>query len=123
MIEGAAILAVPSVLLALWARWLGRRPAAPRFVRWLPYVFLVVWAAASIITIVVAIWSFGAVSGDDTDPGTKARQLANGISYAFYCTRAEVGALAAGALYLLFGTWRYHWSVRPGEVPGSPPYR
>jgi hypothetical protein len=88
-----AILLGAGLGLAAWARWLGRRDGAPRFIRILAYVFV----AIPVVIIAVDTWAIvsmrAIVAGDD--PADRARLLAESI--------AELlnGAALAAPLYLL----------------------
>lgn len=76
-----------------------------------------VCAAASVHSVTLA------AVGESDGPAENARRLAEGISEALNCV-ALVGAVAlVAALWLLFATWRWHWSRRPAVPKGEPPYR
>jgi hypothetical protein len=121
--ESAAILGVPLLLLGFWARWLGRRPSAPRFIRALPVALFLACTAALAAQYFTLAKAVDGLSGDDIDPTTKSKFLAESIVVASRFWLAGAAALVVALLYLLFATWRYHWSVRPPVVPSSPPYR
>ena len=74
-----------AVLLHRWARWLAKRPNAPRFLRFLPSAIVVLCAVGFLSVAYGLIVSFGAVSGESVDPSQKARILAEGISEAMNC--------------------------------------
>ena len=104
---------IVAVALAFWARWLGRRDSAPRFVRHLAWVFGAFWLIGAIGTGYGIMRSFGAVSGESVDPSQKARILAEGISEAINVAAASAALLVIGAIVMLALTWRYHWAARP----------
>ena len=74
-----------AVLLHRWARWLTKRPRAPRILRFLRSTIVVLCAVGFLSVSYGLIVSFGAVSGESVDPSQKARILAEGISDAMNC--------------------------------------
>lgn len=114
---------VPVGLLAalfLWARWLRRRTAAHRYFVWAAYALL---GAATLLF----LSGFGFVGvvflSGPQDGADKARQLAESISEAMNSGALAMTIGAATAVWLLVGTWRWRWSVKPVEVERQPPYR
>jgi hypothetical protein len=120
----SAIALAPAGLLAAlvaWVRWLRRRTGAPRFVAFVAYammVLAVVFAVSSAVSILVTMRL------DDCKWATdRARMLANGIAEAIYGGALVLTIELVAALWLVFATWRWHWSLRPPVVEGTPPYR
>ncbi|HEY8075218.1 MAG TPA: hypothetical protein VIF62_13935 [Labilithrix sp.] len=108
------------VTLFAWARWLRRRTAAHRFFVWAAYALLGASAALVVFgmcSVAGAFLSFG------VDTSSKARALAEGISEAMNCGAMSLALDLFAALWLLAGTWRWRWSVKPIAVEGEPPYR
>jgi hypothetical protein len=105
----------PAMLLLplfAWARWLRRRAAVPRFVVGTSFALLAVGASVTLFGGAVASLqaeTFRAVESGDGAPQERSRVLAEGISEAMNC--GALGAVIASvlALWLLFGTWRWHW--------------
>ena len=120
MVEALGVTLLVTIGLALWARWLGRLYGVPRFVRYLPWVFVVTWAVG-MGSVWALVRAFGAVSG--VSPSQKATILAEGISKAMKPFALSTGTLVLGALALLGLTWKYRWSAKPDDVPNDPPYR
>jgi hypothetical protein len=112
---GLVLLAAPlDALLALllWARWLRRRTTAPRFVSWVSYVLLALAAVPAAAGLVAATLGVHHAMSHDISPADRQRVLASGIAEAFY-DGVLTGALAAVvALWLLLGTWRWHWVAK-----------
>jgi hypothetical protein len=121
--ERVAILAVPLVLLGFWAGWLGRRPPAPRFIRAIPGILTVTTALAVATQEYFLRRAEGRFDAEDVDPTTLASQTASDVTTSTHVWLAGAAALVAALFYLLFATWRYHWSWSPPVVPRSPPYR
>lgn len=111
--------AAPLVPLFFWSRWLGRRTAAPRYGPWAAYVLLSLGALATITGPVVAVVGVPRVTGSDISPVDRQRVLASGIAEAFYDGMLIVAVALVVALWLLFGTWRWHWTVRPPGAKGE----
>lgn len=101
------------VPLFVWARWLRRTTAAPRFVTWISHTLLAVGAVLAIVGVVASLRAMSDVTnGKAHDPSQKARALGEGISEAINCGALVILLAAALALWLLFGTWRWRWSAR-----------
>ena len=62
---------------------------------------------------VVAVVGVLRATGGDVSPADRRRILASGIAEAFYDGVLIVGLAVVVAAWLLFGTWRWHWSARP----------
>lgn len=84
--------------LAFWAWWLGRRPAAPRWLRAIPWM-LGVGFAVSLVGTVGGLWLAFATSGS-TPASERASVLAESISRAMRFTAAAL-VLDAVVLVLL----------------------
>ena len=106
----------PLVPLFFWARWLGRRTAAPRYGPWAAYVPLALGAVATLTGPVIAMVSVLRAAAGDISPADRRRALASGIAEAFYDSVLIVALAIVVALWLLFGTWRWHWTPR---APGA----
>ena len=111
------------VALLFWARWVGGKYGAPRWVRWSGWAVAAAWAVTAVVSIHGMVESFGAVRGESVDPAQKARALAEGISGAMHAALMGIAVIASGIVFLLVLTWRYHWSAKPEVVPREPPYR
>jgi hypothetical protein len=111
---------VPWFLSSLWAGWLGRQPATPRFVRRMRMLIAVLCAACFVASGFAARAPFGRV---DFDATTSQQVLSDSIVASMRWVAAGLGVIVLWLLVLLFGSWRWHWSLRAPKVPGSPPYR
>jgi MFS family permease len=109
---------LPSVVilpLAAWARWLRRRTAEARLAAWIAYGLLML--AALLTAVGAASSTYGvitAVATDSAGPSQKARVLAEGISAAMNCGALAIVVALGAVLWLLFASWRWHWSRRAG---------
>jgi hypothetical protein len=123
----AVVTLAPNVLLlplVAWARWLRRRPAAPRLAAWAAYALLAVGTFVTTLGAISTLASARTLSLATSDgASTRARALAEGISAGMNSGALVVVIAVVAALWLLFGTWRWHWAVRPPVVEGDPPYR
>ena len=119
------LLELPLALaLIVWARWLGGKYGAPRWVRWVGWSCAGVWLLTAVgSTVGFVRGNAGAVRAESLDAAQKARVLAEGISEALHWALHGAGILAGGAVALLALTWRHHWSAKPPVVPREPPYR
>jgi hypothetical protein len=107
----------------------GCRGSSPRSLSRRRALFVAV-AAYAMMVIAALFAASGAVStvavikvDDCTGPTERSRMLAEGISEAINCGMLVLTIEIVAALWLLFATWRWHWSLRPPVVKGSPPYR
>jgi hypothetical protein len=107
-------------LLFFWARWLGHRTAAPRYGAWVAYVPLVLGLVATIAGPVGAVVGVLRVMAGDISPADRQRVLASGVAEAFYDGVLTMALAAVVTLWLLFGTWRWHWRARPPGGKGAP---
>jgi hypothetical protein len=98
------------VPLFYWTRWLARRIAAPRFVLRTAYTLVALGTFAALVGAVGGIRALTAVAGGDISES--ARHLAEGISEAMNGGALVVSVAMILALWLLFGTWRWHWRRR-----------
>ena len=113
----STIAVAPGVLLIplyFWAQWLARGNAAPRFAVRTANVLLALGALLTLVGLggalsVVATPGPAEVEGA---PSQKARALGEAISEAINCGALVVVVAATLALWLLFGTWRWHWAPR-----------
>ena len=111
-------------LLFFWARWLGHRTAAPRYGAWVAYVPLVLAVVATIAGTVGAVVGVLRAMAGDISPADRQRVLASGVAEAFYDGVLIVVLAVVVALWLLFGTWRWHWATKPRPVvEGESPSR
>ena len=102
--------AVFLVPLVLWARWLRRRTGAPRFVVRVALALAALAAAVTLFGVVVSVRALLSAGADESaEAYGKARALAEGISEAMNCGALAVVVALVLALWLLFGTWRWHW--------------
>jgi len=126
-----AVLIIPARIVGLvirWARWLPRHTAAPSSVTRTAHVMLVAGGIVTFATpLAVRVHHvfFGRMRCPPTTlPGRVYELLSAGMSdavrYGAYC---GVGTVVLTALWLLYATWRWHWRVRPPDVPRDPPYR
>lgn len=72
--------------LAVWSRWLWRRPGAPSWLRWVSWVLLVGFVVSLGGTVLGLRLAFGSV--ESVDPSQKATVLAASISRAMAFTAA-----------------------------------
>lgn len=123
----AAMALAPNVLLLplfAWAQWVRRRTAAPRFAPWTAYALLAFGAVITMFGAVSLLAAGGSAGNGDADGASqRSRLLAEGISEAINCGALVVAVAVVTALWLLLGTWRWYWAVRPPVVKGDPPYR
>lgn len=105
-----------------WSRWLSRRYGAPRWIQYIGWGAVVLFALSSFFTLFYLRRSFDI--SNHVDPAEKARVLAEGISIAMNGALAGIILLIVEILLLVALTWRYHWSApKEPELPRSPPYR
>ena len=58
------------------------------------------------------------------DPSQRSHAFASAISEAMNSAAVVCGlTVMLTTPWLLFATWRYHWSVRPTVPKAEPPYR
>jgi hypothetical protein len=122
-----AFLLVPG-LLARWARWLPRRTATPLSVTRAVYVMLALGLGGPLLippgTAVHTLFAVFAPPVPSDASGDHARIVARAISESFFKGAfVWLGAVGLATLWLLYATWRYHWSVVPPVPIPEPPYR
>ncbi len=118
------LLELPVVIaLIFWARWLGGKYGAPRWVRWVGWTIAAAWAVAFALSLHLLVASFGAVAAESADPAQKARVLGESISETMHLALLGSGVVVVGIVALLVLTWRHHWSAKPPSVPRNLPYR
>ena len=123
----AAITLAPNLLLLpllVWARWLRRRPVAPRFAAWAAYTLVALGTFITTFGVIsTLLFTRRCVPGESEGASGRARVLAEGISEGMNNGVLDVLIALVTALWLLFGTWRWHWAVKPPVTKGDPPYR
>ena len=97
------------VPLFYWTRWLAVRTAAPRFALRTAHMFLALGTFAAFLGAAGGVGALTAVTGERGDASQRARALAEGISEAMNCGALVLLVAMILALWLLFGTWRWHW--------------
>lgn len=119
------LLALPLVGgLAWWARWLGGKYGAPRWVRHVAWAPIAVWVVSLAGTIYGLVAVAGSVKGKSADPSQKARVLAEGIATGMNATALAVLVLGVmlGIIAAVLGVVTVRLKPPP-EAGGSPPYR
>jgi hypothetical protein len=123
--------AFPLAVLAglfFWARWLPRRTAAPLKVSRPVFAALAVCSVALLSAPLLGAGYMARLlylpSAFDIDPSQRSHAFARAISEAMNSASVVCGlTVMLTTPWLLFATWRYHWSVRPTVPKAEPPYR
>jgi len=116
------IACVVTLALAAWARWLGGRYGAPRFLRWLAWLFVAA-GAFEVVGLVRGVTEMQSAFNGAVGAADRQRILANGIAETVYTTALGLVAGLLGVLVMLVLTYRFHWSAKTPKVEGQPPYR
>jgi hypothetical protein len=111
---------VPLAALIAWTRWLRRRTATPPWARAIAISFVAIGSLGVVVTIVLAVQSFGAATADSTSEADAARMLAEGLSESMNCGALASLVAVAGAVWLVVCTWRWHWSAKPPVIERGP---
>ena len=77
-----------AIILFIWARWLSKRPGAPRWLRFVGPLLIVAFLGGFGGTVLGLVYAFH--STGNVDAAHKARHLAEGISFAMNFTFAGV---------------------------------
>jgi len=124
----AALVFSVIALLVRWARWLPRGTAAPSRASRIANRLFTLGAVATLLAPVVVFAYRYFITCVRRESRVDSWERACMVGRAFSAV-GEVTSfvwlvmvvLTAG--WLLFATWRYHWSVRPTVPKAEPPYR
>lgn len=117
-----AVLLVTAFAIVKWSRWLGGRYGAPRWVRWVGPIGLVLWAPQPLFGAVRTILYVEATNGGSA--ADRQQRLSYGSAELLYAT-LFYGVLIEVILVILLValTWKYHWAAKAPTAKGLPPYR
>ena len=113
----STIAVAPSVLLIplyFWTQRLARDTAAPRFAVRTANALLALGTLLTLVGLAGALYVVATPVPAEVEgaPSQRARALGEALSEAMNCGVLVVAVAAMLALWLLFGTWRWHWSLR-----------
>jgi nicotinamide riboside transporter PnuC len=108
---------VPFGLFA-WAQWLRRNTSAPRFASRIAYVLV---GLVLLMPLGAVVMLYGTMSPESVDEFGRPHVVTVDEDLSFVIE--ILAPVLLTALWLLFATWRWHWSARRPVMPREAPYR